>query len=128
MIRPSGDPRKWIPASQLRTLARSVRGRVWLGWGVFAFLWPETVEALERIKAVREPDDRVVVAVLAGAALRESCPVRIWVPLWQRVMLADGLRDVDVVVVWRRLQPNRWVRRIGWSDAVVWLGPLEPLK
>ena len=109
-----------------QTLA-GVRGRLYVGWGVFAFLWPETVERLEAARARMTPDDRLVVAVLTGAALRQYLGLPdLGVPLYQRRMLAAGLWAVNYVLVWRRLAPMRWARR--WRlGRVDWLGPLEPI-
>jgi len=115
-----------ISQSGPRTLA-DIRGRLYVGWGIFAFLWPETVERLETARSRMTPNDRLVVAVLTGAALRQDLGIPdLRVPLYQRRMLAAGLRAVDYVLVWRRLAPMRWARR--WRlGRIDWLGPLEPI-
>ncbi len=142
-MRPSGR-RRWevgLPPQVLAGLrskvltARSgpptlagVRGRLYVGWGVFAFLWPEAVERLEAARALRTADDRLVVAVLTGPALRQCLGLRdLGVPLYQRLTLAAGLRTVDYVLVWRKLEPDRWARRWG-LRRVDWLGLLEPIR
>ncbi|MCS7312006.1 MAG: hypothetical protein NZ742_03715 [Acidobacteria bacterium] len=126
----------WIPAdlqskrltgpSGHSTLA-DVPGRLYVGWGVFAFLWPETVERLEATRSRMAAADRLIVAVLTGEALRKDLGLLdLWVPLEQRVVLAAGLRTVDYVLVWRKLDPSRWAQR--WRlRRVDWLGLLEPL-
>lgn len=110
-----------------RSTLAGVPGRLYVGWGVFAFLWPETVERLEAARARMTADDRLVVAVLTGAALRQDLGLPdLRVPLYQRLTLAAGLRAVDHVLVWRRLAPTDWARR--WRlRRVEWLGLLEPI-
>jgi len=118
---------KRLTGRSSRRVLAAVPGRLYVGWGVFAFLWPEAVERLEAARARMTAADRLVVAVLTGEALRRDLGFPdLRVPLYQRLTLAAGLRTVDYVLTWRKLDPARWARR--WRlRRVDWLGLLEPV-
>ncbi len=119
---------KWWTMQHLRRGVRAIDGRLYVGWGVFAFLWPQTVARLCEIRRTMQSDDRMVVAVLTGQAVPQALRPRVrQVPLRVRRILAAGLRDVDGVIVWRTLEPDRWARTIG-HRKIAWMGPLEPLQ